>query len=181
MRLRHEGVGLWTADLAFPSWRRFRYRPPGWRGGGGAADDGDVVRVVVRSPPGDAEPSSPGAAALARLRWFLDHEAAVSDAARGAVVAAWPGLLDTHGEPDDHPLPVVASATDLESLLRLRAVVVHAVERDGVPYLGFEMDCVLDDEHGLGVMMQGARPVELGGADTAILGWIAERDARARR
>ena len=81
-----------------------------------------------------------------------------------------------------HP---VADAGDFRRLTGLHAVHVHQVAlralndelADGVPYVGFEFGCTWDDEHGLGILMHGQRAVEIGGADTAFLLWIAEQDA----
>jgi hypothetical protein len=62
-------------------------------------------------------------------------------------------------------------------LIGLHALHVHPVEKDGLPYVGFELGCTWDHEHGLGVLMHGPRVVDIGGADTAFLLWIATRDA----
>jgi hypothetical protein len=59
----------------------------------------------------------------------------------------------------------------------LYAVNIHQLDNDGVPYVGYEFGCEWDEEHGLGVLMHGTRLIEVGFADTAILLWIAERDA----
>jgi hypothetical protein len=50
------------------------------------------------------------------------------------------------------------------------------VERDGLGYIGFELGCSWDEEHGVGVMLHGGRIIDIGSADTAFLSWIAERD-----
>ncbi|WP_341365881.1 hypothetical protein [Yoonia sp. BS5-3] len=57
---------------------------------------------------------------------------------------------------------------------------VHDLVKDEQPYLGVGFTCKWDREHGLGVLMHGALCVEVGGADTAFLGWIARRHAEAR-
>lgn len=59
----------------------------------------------------------------------------------------------------------------------LHTVHIHQVSRDGVPYVGFELGREWDAVHGLGVLMNGTRTVEVGGADTAILLWLARQDA----
>ena len=46
-----------------------------------------------------------------------------------------------------------------------------------IAYIGFELGCVWDEEHGLGVMTHRDRVVDVGGADTAFTEWIAENDA----
>jgi Domain of unknown function (DUF6985) len=53
--------------------------------------------------------------------------------------------------------------------------------KDGVSYVGVELFSRWDREHGAGVLVHGSRVVEVGGADTAILLWIAERDAGGPR
>ncbi|MFI6515723.1 DUF6985 domain-containing protein [Spirillospora sp. NPDC050679] len=63
-------------------------------------------------------------------------------------------------------------------MLDLHAISVHQVSRDGRPYVGLEFDCPWDDEHGVGVLMNGPRTVRIGGADTAYLLWIAEEDSK---
>ena len=73
-------------------------------------------------------------------------------------------------------MPDIDSADDLRALIGLSSVNIHQVQKDGIPYAGFEFGCSWDREHGLGVLMHGTRTVEIGGADTAILLWIAERD-----
>ncbi|MDO0910960.1 hypothetical protein QQM39_08855 [Streptomyces sp. DT2A-34] len=70
---------------------------------------------------------------------------------------------------------------DPEALVGLSTLYVHPVARDGIPYVGVEFDCSWDEEHGLGVLMHGTRVVDLGGADTALLLWIAEQDAENPR
>ena len=71
----------------------------------------------------------------------------------------------------------VKSQDDFRNLIGLHSVNVHPLQKDGMPYIGFELGCTWDPEHGLGVLMHGNRVVEIGGADTAILLWIAEKDA----
>ena len=66
----------------------------------------------------------------------------------------------------------------MRALIGLSSINVHQVQKDGVPYVGFEFGCTWDEEHGLGVLMHGTRTVEIGGADTAITLWIAEKDAK---
>ncbi len=74
-------------------------------------------------------------------------------------------------------MPDLAAPRDFERLIGLHTVHLHPLEKDGVPYVGFEFGCTWDEALGLGILMHGERPVDIGGADTAFLLWIAERDA----
>ena len=75
-------------------------------------------------------------------------------------------------------MPDVSNIDDFRDLIGLHTVYIHQIDKNGVPYIGFEFGCTWDDEHGLGVLMNGNDIVETGGADTAFLLWIAEEDAK---
>jgi hypothetical protein len=68
----------------------------------------------------------------------------------------------------------------LKKRIDLRGLKFHDAVKGKEPYIGYEFGCEWEQEHGVGVMMHGTRVVEMGGADVAILEWIADRDARKR-
>ena len=170
---------FWVAEAAFDSWRGFQSR----HGAYGAlssptASDG-AVRLVFAPDGGRAgdgrDPLT--AAERALVDWFLDREPEVSAAVLSAIFAAYPSLRADDGDPGGDIMPDLGAPGDLEPLIGLHTVHVHPLRKDGAPYLGFELGCTWDEEHGLGVLMHGAEAVEIGGADTAFLLWIAERNA----
>jgi hypothetical protein len=73
----------------------------------------------------------------------------------------------------------VRNVEDLKSLVGLHTVNVHQITRDGLPYIGYEFGCNWEEEHGLGALMHGTTVVQIGGADTALLLWIAKQHAQA--
>jgi hypothetical protein len=75
-------------------------------------------------------------------------------------------------------MPQVTTPDELKSLFGLANVHIHQASKNGVSYVGLEFECTWDSEHGLGVMIHKNRIVDFGGADTAILEWIADRDAQ---
>jgi hypothetical protein len=76
-------------------------------------------------------------------------------------------------------LPELTEPAQLTGLMQLTAINVFPTAKDGLSYTGYEFVCSWEEEHGLGAMLHGSRVVEVGGADTAILEWIAARDAEA--
>lgn len=167
--------GSWVATVTLPSWRGSL----DCRGPYGAVlspdGTGEVDLVFAPEGRGDA-PLSP--VDLAQVQWLLDHEEAAFTSLTGALIR-W---CRTHGEltivEDDVEAPVdVRSARDLRDLIGLTTVYVHGITIDDEPYVGFELGCLWDEEHGLGVLLCGTRVVRVGGADTASLRWLAERDA----
>lgn len=120
---------------------------------------------------------------VALVRWAVDREREMRDALLAGLLAEYPELRKRYaGSLEDESLmPPVGNVDEFRSLIGLHSVNVHQLEFGGVPYVGFELGCSWDDEHGLGVLMHGTRVVEIGEADTAILLWIARRDADKAR
>ncbi|MGE7022458.1 DUF6985 domain-containing protein [Solibacillus cecembensis] len=70
----------------------------------------------------------------------------------------------------------VSHIQDFSSLLSPLTMYILDVSRDGLPYIGCIFSCKWDDEHAFGAMLHKDRVVEIGGADTAFLSWIAQND-----
>ncbi len=167
-----------TAQARFASWAGFLDRSGRYGGPGpGGHSDGSVE--IVFAPEGrDTSPLS--AEELALVQWFLDHEPQISAAVKAAVVKHYADLQssgDFSAEEKRALLPVLSSPDDLRQRIGLYAINIHQTDNAGTPYAGFEFGCTWDDEHGLGVLMHGARLVAIGSGDCAHLLWIAEADA----
>jgi hypothetical protein len=136
----------------------------------------------VPSPDGtEKRPPSPKQAAA--YQYLLAHEQAISSAVRNAIYEAYPDWRDEYGFDEEEAaefMPDIDGLDQLKPLIGLSSVHVLSVAKDGVGYVGFELGCTWDDEHGLGVMTHKERVVKLGGADTAFLDWIAEADAKTQ-
>ena len=78
-------------------------------------------------------------------------------------------------EEKEQYMPDVNSLEEFKNLIGLSFVHLIDEEKEGLGYVGFEFGCEWDPEHGLGVMTYKNEVVELGGADTAFLTWIASR------
>lgn len=169
---------LWTATVMLPSWRGFQSR----QGGYGSQDRGTpsdgLVRVVFAPEGRGREPLTESE--MLSVRWVIDHEASISNALLSSLLKEYPSLQEQYGysgEEKTRLMPDIKSVEEFRDLIGLHAINIHQVEKDGIPYVGFEFGCTWDEEHGLGILMHGTRPVETGGADTAILLWIAKEDA----
>ncbi|KFF03578.1 hypothetical protein IW19_21550 [Flavobacterium reichenbachii] len=77
-------------------------------------------------------------------------------------------------------MPDVTETKDFANLISPTTVYITSVFKDDLPYIGFLFSCSWDSEHGLGVMTHKDRIVEIGGADTAFLTWIAEEDMKKK-
>ena len=163
-----------SATLRLDDDREMQIYLPAWAGfvsGPGSKLASGQVRVRVG---GDAVAGSPiGPEQAAAYRRVLVH-AATLRIVLDAIVAAYPKLA-RDADPE-LALPKRVDRAELANLVEIVGVHVHDVHRDGVAYVGYQLACAWEVEHGLGVLTHLDRVVEVGHADTAFLGWVAERD-----
>jgi hypothetical protein len=151
--------------LTLPTWVGLAHR---------STDAAPEVELAVE-PSGNVR--APNAAQEAAIR-FVTEDRELRDVVLAALLAHYqairPKWLPHLSSPD--VMPPWTSPSELLGHVNVNEVVVHAIERDGLAYVGMLFGCSWDREHGLGVMLHGARVVKTGGADTGLLGWIAKQD-----
>ena len=162
----------WEGKDLFPAWSGLQSR-----GGAYASVDdsepSDGRASVDVSPPGGVEAARPPAPEQeAAYRHLKENDAAIRDAALPAILEYAQELMV-----DDESLPTDLDA--LRGMVGLGTVHVLDVAKNGLAYVGLELGCDWDEEHGCGVLTHAGRIVEVGDADTSFLGWIAERDGGA--
>jgi hypothetical protein len=170
--------GYWTTTAQLPSWVGYQARNGPY---GSISSDSPSDGVVKIYAPEGREKSPPTEQEQASVHWLLDHEAEVASAVLEGLLAEYPRLqqvYDYQGAERETYMPDVSSREDFRRLIGLHIVHIHQLQKEGVPYVGYEFGCTWDGEHGLGVLKHGTRVVEVGDADTAFTLWIAEEDAR---
>lgn len=172
---------FWTGEIKLSSWAGFRGRRAGRRSILSAPPADGTVQVNVITED-NREDLLPLAEQVAAFRYLLDNEQAVTTAILEALFEAYPeakeGYMDAYeGDDDVDELPDLSSPGELRQVVGLSAVHVLPVVRDGLAYVGFELRCAWDEEHGAGVMTHRGRVVKVGPAADSFLERIAERDA----
>jgi hypothetical protein len=169
---------FWSGEAVLSTWAGFQARQGGYGAISGAEPSDGSVLLNVDSPDQDARaaPSKPQAAAFGYL---LDAPTAVQAAILKSLLQEYPSMRAQYDYPPDEVMPEVQSPDQFRELIGLSTVHILAVAKSGFAYVGFEFGCLWDDEHGLGVLTHRDHVVDIGGADTAFLGWNAEEDARA--
>jgi hypothetical protein len=122
-------------------------------------------RGEVLCEAGDGPDAPVGPEQQAAYRHLVRNDRAMQRRVLDAIVA-------------EYPTPTSGYA--LVDRVELDAVYIQSIHVGGLAYVGYGLRCGWDTEHGLGVLTHGDRVVEVGGADTAFLGWIAERDRAAQ-
>lgn len=111
--------------------------------------------------------------------YVIQNQEEIADAILTALLKEYPAMQADYAYDDEEKEELMPDATDTDALAELLApnsVIIHPVVRNGLSYIGYEFGCTWDEEHAFGALMHGTRVVELGGADTAILTWIAQND-----
>lgn len=167
----------WTAHVRLPGWAGFQARLGPYAGLSGDEPSDGTVELSVELEDQEQRPPTPAQAAA--YRHLVTNEAALTRAILQAVFDEYPRYRESYWDALDEPeelFPPVASPEGLKPLIGLATVHVLPDQKDGLAYVGFELGCVWDDEHGLGVMTHGGRILEVGQADTSFDAWIARRD-----
>lgn len=176
---------FWSGTITLPVWAGFQNRLGPYASKAGRKASDGTVRIAITPPDGEKEtPPSPEQAAA--YRYLIDHQLAIRDTILQAVFDEYPDyrtayIEDFDLDESDETLPVLDRPEQLKDLIGLSEVLIHPVVLEGVAYVGYEFGCVWEEEHGLGAMVHQDRVVTVGHADTAILEWIAERDAKRRQ
>jgi hypothetical protein len=172
---------FWVTTAQLPAWSGYQIRngPYGALSGPGLSDG--TVKLLFAPEGREDGPLTEQEIGL--VRWVTENQAAVHDAMLQSLFDEYPRLrdefLDYFIDEDmaKQCLPEVKSPAELKALLGIVSVNVHQIA-GAEPYIGVELGCTWDEEHGVGVLLHGAKPLEVGGADTAILLWIAKKYAK---
>ena len=170
---------FWAGDVTLPSWAGCQSRGGAYGSVSSDAESNGSVQLTVA--PEDEDARTPPLPEQARaFQWLIDHEPAIAASVLRSLFAAYPGWRNSYGYDDEvaaELMPEIDGAEQLRALIGLSNVHILSVARDGIAYVGFQFGCTWDEEHGLGAMTHRDRVVEVGGADTSFLAWIAEADA----
>jgi hypothetical protein len=114
-------------------------------------------------------------------RYLLDNQVDILRIVIDEIYSHYARWQEEYGYDEEEKRLIMPNMNDkqgLREILKPIRIFILDIESGGLPYIGIEFQCSWDEEHGLGVMFHENRVVEIGGADTAFLSWIAEEDKR---
>ncbi|HEX4794262.1 MAG TPA: hypothetical protein VH370_10750 [Humisphaera sp.] len=117
------------------------------------------------------------------MKWAIESETAVHDAVVEGLFERYPTIreqyLDFFDFDDEAEakkvLPKLQSPVELKKPVGVVSMSVHSIAKDGMPFIGVELGSTWEVEHGVGVLLHGAKVLEIGGADTAFTRWIVRK------
>jgi hypothetical protein len=170
-------VDEWTGRDTIPAWAGFVDVGDGF---GPRRKSKGKVDVVVAAADEDEE-APPAPEQVAAYAYLKDNDAAVTKAVVAAIFKQYPKWrkdydADEMEDDEDFEMPPIQSPGDLKRLIGLVTVRVLPIARDGSAYVGLDLACTWDDEHGLGVMTHKSRVIDVGQSDASFLEFKARKD-----
>jgi hypothetical protein len=173
---------FWEADVNLPAWSGFQERNGPY--GSISSDEpsnGDIK--IVFAPEGRGNESL-NITEMELINWFILHQSQVIESTTSTLFSNYASIRDSYieecGEEMAGYFPEVKEVSDIKNVVGIVSVNIHQVTKDNIPYIGLEMGCNWEEEHGIGFLLHGSKIVEAGDADTAILLWIAEKHANEK-
>ncbi|WP_437187452.1 DUF6985 domain-containing protein [Planctomicrobium sp. SH668] len=174
----------WVTSVRLPAWAGYRNSSQSNGIANSNTTSNGIVEIVFAPEGRGSNPLSKNEIDL--VKWLVDNQAIVHKAMLQKLYEAYPAIreqfLDSFDEDDaKRLLPKIRSPNRLKSLMDVPSINVHQIMESGKPFLGVALECTWDAEHGVGILLHGETPLEIGGADTAILLWLAKEYARKIR
>lgn len=172
---------FWVTSAKLPAWAGYQIRN-GAYGSVSANGRSDGTVQILFAPEGrDEGPLTNEEIRL--VKWVIDNQASVHDAMLERLFEEYPAMreqsLDWFEEDEaEKVLPEILFPNQLKGIVGISSINVHQIEENGRPFVGVELGCTWEVEHGVGILLHGDKPLEIGGADTAILLWVAKRHLR---
>ncbi|MCR9289728.1 MAG: hypothetical protein NXI23_20325 [Bacteroidetes bacterium] len=163
----------WKGEIILPAWQGFQNRAGGY-GHRNKQEPSLGLSKLRLDNIKHGEKNLPDPSQLKAIEFLIENEQLIKETIMNKLLPYYTQLRIDWGEEDW--MPKVHSKEDFKNMIGLSWIHVLNVEKEGIAYIGFEMGCQWDEEHGLGVMLHKDRVVEIGGADSSFLSWVAEKD-----
>lgn len=161
----YEGV------MSLPAWRGFQSRLGRYGSKDSNESSNGEVKVFIKGRQVD-QVKTTTEEQIQALGFLNDNDAKIRDEILHALLKEIPEIRDIY---EDLVLEM-NSITDFKPVVGLSIVHVMDSDKDGFAYIGYELGCDWDEEHGIGVMMHKDRVVEIGQAEISFNSWITYKD-----
>ncbi|WP_221077003.1 DUF6985 domain-containing protein [Agarivorans aestuarii] len=170
---------FWETEVSLPDWAGFQERNGPYGALSSIKPSIGKTKIVFAPEGRDESPINPEEMEL--INWFLSNQSAVIESIINTLFSNYSSIRDNTikelGEEMSEFFPPVKTPDDIKGVVGVVSVNIHQVAKNSIPFIGVEMGCNWEEEHGFGFLLHGNRIVEIGGADTAILLWLANQHA----
>lgn len=138
---------------------------------------GTVLVQIPRLGQDDADPRPPAPEQIAAYTFFKENQVKIAASLLKALLRGYNKLRRRWLK--DNPklkLPEISSVDQMRKNVGLGIVHMHGIAKNGFAYVGLELGCTWDEEHGAGVLLHKGRIVAIGQADTSFDSYAALDD-----
>lgn len=172
---------FWVTAAKLPAWAGYQIRNGPYSSVSANGRSDGIVQILFAPEGRGEEPLTNQEIGL--VKWVIDHQASVHDAMLERLFEEYPAMreqsLEWFGKDEAKKvLPKIRFPNQLKDIVGISSINVHQIEQDGRPFIGVELGCTWEAEHGVGILLHGDKPLEIAGADTAILLWLAKKHLR---
>jgi hypothetical protein len=163
----------WEGTDILPAWAGTQSRQGAYTSrSDGKPSDGTVSLEVPRlGDTDDANPRPPAPEFVAAYQHFKENGQTIKETVLAALLVQYVPLrarwLENDPDLTDEDLPVIDSIDQMKDHVGLGIVHLLPVAKHGMAYIGLELGCTWDEEHGAGVLLHGSRVVAVGAGDEA--------------
>ena len=166
----------WEGRIRLPAWAGFQSRGGAYCSRDAKAPSDGSVAVNVK-PPEKVKELVPTSAQCRAVQFQIERG---EEVVRSVLTALLPHHreLKKDWELGDELMPPITSGEEFRKHIGLGQVHVLPYESEGLAYLGLEFGCEWEPEHGLGVVVHGARVVQIDAAEIAFSWQPEELDSQ---
>jgi hypothetical protein len=161
--------GRYEGHIKLTSWQGFQSRQGVYGSQNAEAPSDGVVQLNIDCGEDQKVISNTH---IEAVKYLLKNDYQVRDAAIDGLFNTWQELEEIY----EDILPKITDVAEFKNHIGLHCVHVINSVKEGVAYVGLELGCSWDDEHGAGVMMHQNRVIDVGGADVSFMEWVTYDD-----
>jgi hypothetical protein len=140
---------------------------------------GSVMIQIPRLGDDDANPRPPAPEQVAAYAYLKDNQDDITAAIMAALLKDYTKTRKRwiKSDPDlEEELPEITTPDEMREHVGLGTLHMHGLAKSGHAYIGLELGCTWDEEHGAGVLLHKGRVVAVGQADTSFDDHAAKKD-----
>jgi hypothetical protein len=172
----------WEGKDVLPSWAGSQERLGGYTSQSSAKPSkGKISLQMPRLDESDANPRPPAPEQIAAYSHLKEQGDDVTAVVLQALLKAYKKIRRQWlKDLPDLELPVIDDIDEMKQNVGVGIVHLHDIVKDGFAYIGLELGCTWDEEHGAGVLIHKSRVVAVGQGDTSFDDHAATKDGGTR-
>ena len=159
--------GLWITEQYLPSWCGTQSRRGPYGGKDKSESSDGISRLMFCA---DNEETPPADYQLSAYNYLIENEKEIYTSIIEALLIKYPSIYEMYNDfvkENGGFIPKTMNATSIKNHIGLSNIYFIEEELDSIGYIGFELGCTWEIEHGLGIMTHKQKILEIDDAETA--------------